>query len=324
MNSILVTGGCGFIGSNFILYWANRYPKCEIVNVDSVTYAANILNLADLRNDPRYVFVNDDINHSSLMRKVLMRYQPDRIFHFAAETHVDRSINNAGVFVKTNVLGTVNLLDSLKFYIDRTFRDDVRFLHVSTDEVYGSLDSQDGKFDENTNFAPNNPYSASKAASDHFVRAYYKTHDLPVITTNCSNNYGPRQDREKLIPKIISRALNNQNIPIYGDGENRRDWLWVLDHCRALDIVSSQGTVGESYCVGGGRELSNNMLAETILSLLGKPKSLIEYVRDRPGHDRRYAIDNSKLRALGWDTSVTFEQGIEQTLNWYRENLNRL
>lgn len=324
MNTILVSGGCGFIGSNFILRWAKIYPHCRIVNVDFMTYAADLANVWELRNNPNYVFVEDDVNHSTLIRKVLMQYQPSRIFHFAAETHVDRSITNSGVFVKANVLGTVNFLESVQFYLNRTGRDDVRFIHVSTDEVYGSLESLDGCFTEQSNFAPNSPYSASKAASDHFVRAYYKTHGLPVITTNCSNNYGPRQHREKLIPKIIHNALRDQPIPIYGNGQNIRDWIWVEDHCTALETVSEKGEVGETYCVGANNERSNMEIAEMILTRLNKPRSLITHVDDRPGHDYRYAVNSSKIRALGWEPEMTMEMGLDRTVDWYLKNLNRL
>jgi len=324
MNTILVTGGCGFIGSNFILRWAERYPDCRIVNVDFMTYAGDLSNLWSLRNDSRYVFVEDDVNHNTLIRKVLMQYQPKYIFHFAAETHVDRSISSAGVFVKTNVLGTVNLLDSVKFYLDRTQRSDVKFIHVSTDEVYGSLEDPTSQFDENSNFAPNSPYSASKAASDHFVRAYYKTHQLPVITVHSSNNYGPRQHREKLIPKIIAQAVAQQPVPIYGTGENRRDWLWVGDHCAALELIADRGIVGETYCVGGGEELTNNQVAEMILAHLNQSADLIAYVKDRPGHDLRYSVNSQKLQALGWAPTVNFAAGLPKTIDWYLQHLNKL
>lgn len=323
MKTIFVTGGCGFIGSNFILYWSHTYPDWQIVNLDSMTYAAHPDNLTELENNENYVFLKDDINHVTMVKKTLVHYQPDVIVHFAAESHVDRSIESSGLFVKTNVLGTVNFLDSVRFYMPRTTKK-FRFLHVSTDEVYGSLNADDLPFTELNQYAPNSPYSASKAASDHFVRAYHRTHNVPAIISNCSNNYGPRQNREKFIPTVIRHALANQPIPVYGSGMNVRDWLWVEDHCRALDTLIQHGKFGETYCIGGGEELANIDLAKKILALMNKPESLISFVTDRAGHDFRYAIDSSKIGKLGWQPQTSFDQGLQATIDWYLQHSERL
>ncbi len=331
MQTFLVTGGVGFIGSNFILkarqeLWAN------IINLDKLTYASNPQTLAELQDDRGYKFVRGDIGDLEILGYLLAQYQPDTIINFAAESHVDRSILNPQDFLQTNVLGTFQLLEASKAYWEKLSdhkQEQFRFLHVSTDEVYGSLGPKDPPFREDTPYAPNSPYAASKAASDHFVRAYYHTYGLPSLTTNCSNNYGPRQFPEKLIPLTILNALDGKPLPIYGDGQNIRDWLYVTDHCEAIYKVLQQGKVGETYNIGGLNEQANLTVVERICAILDElaPKSdfchssLITFVKDRPGHDRRYAIDCSKIsRDLGWLPQENFESGLHKTVQWYLSN----
>ncbi len=311
-SKILVTGGCGFIGSNFIKYVLNTYPDYHIVNFDNLTYAGNPENLKDIENDPRYTFVKGDITETLDVNAVMNKI--DSVVHFAAESHVDRSIEDGAVFVNTNVLGTFNLLESAR-------QEGVKkFIHVSTDEVYGSL-GKTGYFTEDTALAPNSPYSASKAGSDCLVRSYYETYKFPAIITRCSNNYGPYQFPEKLIPLMISNALSDKPLPVYGDGLYVRDWLYVEDHCRAIDAVLHKGKDGDVYNIGGNNEWKNIDIVKTILKDVGKPESLIEYVIDRLGHDRRYAIDSSKIqKELGWSPATPFEEGIKKTIAWYVDN----
>jgi dTDP-glucose 4,6-dehydratase len=327
---LLVTGGAGFIGANFVLQAIA--DGLHVVNLDKLTYAGNPDTLASLRDNPRHVFVHGDIGDRALVARLLAEHQPTAIVNFAAESHVDRSIDGPAEFVQTNVVGTLALLGCARDYwrgLEGDNGNGFRFLHVSTDEVYGSLGSE-GKFTEQTAYAPNSPYSASKAASDHLVRAFHHTYGLPVVTTNCSNNYGPYQFPEKLIPLIIQKALAGEPLPVYGDGLNIRDWLFVGDHCSAIKRVLEGGRVGETYNVGGNAERENIAVVKAICFLLDQRhplddgrarESLITYVRDRPGHDRRYAIDSSKLQnELGWRPSQTFETGIEETVDWYLEN----
>ncbi|MEF2155265.1 dTDP-glucose 4,6-dehydratase [Luteimonas sp. FXH3W] len=330
MATWLVTGGAGFIGGNFVLGAVERGHK--IINLDALTYAGNLDTLKSLDGHPDHVFVHGDIGDANLVRDLLQTHQPDAVINFAAESHVDRSIDGPGSFIQTNVVGTLSLLEQSRDYwksLPAEKADAFRFLHVSTDEVYGTL-GETGKFTESTPFAPNSPYSASKAASDHLVRAFHHTYGLPVLTTNCSNNYGPYQFPEKLIPLVIAKALRGEALPVYGDGQNIRDWLYVTDHCKAIETVLERGRVGETYNVGGDAERNNLTVVKTICKLLDEKRpladvsnreSLITFVKDRPGHDRRYAIDASKLQSeLGWAPSVTFEQGIEHTLDWYLDN----
>ncbi|MBW3550834.1 MAG: dTDP-glucose 4,6-dehydratase [Proteobacteria bacterium] len=328
MPTWLVTGGAGFIGGNFVLDAVTR-QGVRVVNLDALTYAGNPDTLAPLADDPNHVFVHGDIGDADLVAGLLAEHRPDAVVNFAAESHVDRSIDGPAAFVQTNVVGTLNLLEKSRDYwksLDEPGRAAFRFLHVSTDEVYGSLGAT-GKFTEHTPFAPNSPYSASKAASDHLVRAFHHTYGLPVVTTNCSNNYGPYQFPEKLIPLVIAKALAGEPLPVYGDGLNVRDWLFVGDHCAAITRVLEAGRPGETYNVGGDAERPNIEVVKTICALLDERRplgdgrareSLITYVKDRPGHDRRYAIDASKLQGeLGWAPTVTFEQGMAQTVGWY-------
>jgi dTDP-glucose 4,6-dehydratase len=330
MKTLLVTGGAGFIGGNFVL--GAVADGQHVVNLDKLTYAGNLDTLQPLEGNPRHVFVQGDIGDRALVGRLLAEHRPDAIVNFAAESHVDRSIDGPAAFVETNVVGALNLLECARDYwksLEGAAREAFRFLHVSTDEVYGSL-GDTGKFTEDTPYAPNSPYSASKAASDHLVRAFHHTYGLPVLTTNCSNNYGPYQFPEKLIPLIIARALAGERLPVYGDGRNVRDWLFVLDHCAAIRRVLEAGRVGETYNVGGDAEAENIHVVKTICALLDarrpladgrKRESLIEFVADRPGHDRRYAIDASKLQnELGWKPSVSFETGIARTVDWYLDN----
>jgi dTDP-glucose 4,6-dehydratase len=320
---ILVTGGAGFIGSNFVLSTLKERDE-PIVNLDKLTYAGSLRNLEPLRDDPRHVFVQGDICDRELVRGLLKKYSPRAIVHFAAESHVDRSISGPAQFIQTNVAGTFSLLEEA-----RASSREIRFLHVSTDEVYGSLGPADPAFTETIPYAPNSPYAASKAASDHLVRAYHHTYGLPTVTTNCSNNYGPRQFPEKLIPLTISNALAGKALPVYGDGRNVRDWLYVEDHCDAVRLVLDRGRVGETYNIGGGCEKQNIDVVKAICSLLDelKPRKggghaeLITFVQDRPGHDRRYAMDASKIaRELGWRPRESFESGLAKTVRWYMEN----
>jgi len=329
---ILVTGGAGFIGSNFVLDWLSSEGS-PVVNLDKLTYAGNLENLASLSGDGRHIFVQGDIIDRALVAKLLAQHKPRAIVHFAAESHVDRSIHGPEDFVTTNINGTFHLLEEVRAYwsaLPETEKVAFRFLHVSTDEVYGSLGPNDPAFSETTPYAPNSPYSASKAASDHLVRAYHHTYGLPTLTTNCSNNYGPYQFPEKLIPLMIHNALFRKPLPIYGDGLNVRDWLYVGDHCSGIREVLAKGRVGETYNIGGCNEKTNLEVVNTFCAILdelqprqdGKPyASLITYVKDRPGHDRRYAIDAGKImRELGWKPSESFETGIRKTVRWYLDN----
>lgn len=328
---ILVTGGAGFIGANFVLDWLKAGDE-PVVNLDALTYAGNLANLITLEGDARHRFVCGDICDRALLDRLLAEHRPRAIVHFAAESHVDRSIHGPGAFVRTNVEGTFTLLEAARAYwsaLSGAEHDDFRFLHVSTDEVYGSLGPSDAAFTEATPYTPNSPYSASKAASDHLVRAWHHTYGLPVLTTNCSNNYGAYQFPEKLIPLVIANALAGKPLPIYGDGLNVRDWLYVGDHCAAIREVLSRGRPGEVYNVGGWNEKTNRDIVETLCALLdelrpdaaGPHARLITFVTDRPGHDRRYAIDARKIeRELGWRPAETFESGIRKTVAWYLEN----
>ena len=329
---ILVTGGAGFIGSNFILQWIAA-ESARVLNLDKLTYAGNLNNLRSVQAHPRYRFEQGDIIDREFLRSLLARERPRAIVHFAAESHVDRSIHGPDDFVRTNVNGTFSLLEEARAYwttLPESERASFRFLHVSTDEVYGSLGPNDPAFSETTAYAPNSPYSASKAASDHLVRAYHHTYSLPVLTTNCSNNYGPYQFPEKLIPLMILNACQGKSLPVYGDGENVRDWLYVEDHCHAIRTVLARGRVGETYNIGGRSEKKNLEIVGAICKLLdqlrpGDPvvphDKLITFVKDRPGHDRRYAMDTSKIeRELGWHPQETFETGMEKTVRWYLEH----
>lgn len=330
MKTLLVTGGAGFIGANFVLQAVRQGHR--VINLDKLTYAGNLSTLSSIEADARHVFVQGDIGDRTLCRRLLAEHRPDAVVNFAAESHVDRSIDGPAAFVETNVVGTLGLLECTRDYwreLEGQARESFRFLHVSTDEVYGSLGAE-GKFKETTAYAPNSPYSASKAASDHLVRAFHHTYGLPTVTTNCSNNYGPYQFPEKLIPLIIQKALAGEPLPVYGDGLNIRDWLYVGDHCSAIQRVLEAGRIGETYNVGGNAERENITVVKTICALLDarqplasgrERESQITFVKDRPGHDRRYAIDSSKLQGeLGWRPSQTFESGIELTVDWYLSN----
>ncbi len=330
--TILVTGGAGFIGSNFVLDWFGVEAD-QIVNLDKLTYAGNAQNLAALEGDTRHVFVRGDIGDRVLVDKLLAQHRPHAVINFAAESHVDRSIHGPGEFIQTNIVATFNLLEAVRGYYANSASDDAdrfRFLHVSTDEVYGTLSAEDPPFTELNRYEPNSPYSASKAASDHVVRAYHHTYGLPVLTTNCSNNYGPYHFPEKLIPLVIHNALAGKPLPIYGDGQQVRGWLYVKDHCAAIRRVLKAGRVGETYNIGGWNEKPNLEVVHAICALLdelsprqdGKSyKDQITFVKDRPGHDRRYAIDASKIeRELGWRPAETFESGIRKTVEWYLDN----
>jgi dTDP-glucose 4,6-dehydratase len=331
-DTILVTGGAGFIGSNFVLAWMNA-STAAVVNLDLLTYAGNAANLASVEADPRYTFVHGDICDAELVRSLLRKHCPREIVHFAAESHVDRSIVSPEAFIRTNVMGTFTLLEQARTYwseLDESERAGFRFLHVSTDEVYGTLGPNDPAFSETTAYAPNSPYAASKAGSDHLARAYFHTYGLPVLTTNCSNNYGPFQFPEKLIPLMILNALEGKPLPVYGDGKNVRDWLFVEDHCAAVRTVLRNGIPGETYNVGGNSERANIDVVGMICDLVDemRPQAgaaarrrLITYVQDRPGHDRRYAIDASKItRELNWKPAEQFESGLRKTVRWYLEN----
>jgi len=316
---ILVTGGSGFIGSNFIFYWLRNHRKDSIINLDLMTYCANPLTFEEHKSEfkERYEFIKGDIKDEKLVNSVVRKV--DSIVHFAAESHVDRSVNTPYIFVETNVLGTQVLLEAAKE------NGNIRFHHISTDEVFGTLemDTKD-KFDEQTRYDPRSPYSASKASSDHLVRAYYETYGLPMTITNCSNNYGPYQFPEKVIPLFITRLMNDKPVPIYGEGRAIRDYLFVEDHCRAIELILSKGKIGETYCIGGDSERNTLKVAETILNILGKIKSkekLIKHTKDRPGHDPRYAVNHSKItEELGWMPTITFEEGIQLTIEWYQNN----
>jgi len=330
-NTILVTGGAGFIGSNFVLRWIAR-ETASVINLDKLTYAGNLHNLSSVASDRRYEFVHGDIEDRALVRGIVERRKPKAIVHFAAESHVDRSIRGPEEFVRTNINGTFSLLEETRAYwgtLAEPHKTEFRFLHVSTDEVYGSLGSDDPPFSETTPYAPNSPYAASKAASDHLVRAYHHTFGLPTLTTNCSNNYGRFQFPEKLIPLVIVNAQEGKSVPIYGDGKNVRDWLYVEDHCEAIATVLSRGKVGETYNIGGWNEKRNIDIVETICDIVDEfagrrespRRSLITFVKDRPGHDRRYAMDATKIeRELGWKPKETFESGLRKTVQWYLEH----
>lgn len=310
---LLVTGGAGFIGSNFIHYWLAKYPEDSIVNLDILSYAGNLHNLTDISQDPRYRFVQGDIADSALVDSLMPGI--DAIVHFAAESHVDRSIINSADFVHTNVEGTRVLLDAAKRH------GGIRFHHISTDEVFGALPLDGSKFSENTPYDPRSPYSASKASSDHLVRAYFHTHKLPITISNCSNNYGPYQHPEKLIPLFITNLIDGKKVPVYGQGSNVRDWIHVNDHNRGVDLILHQGKIGETYCLGGDSERSNLEITKDILSLMSKGEEMITYVEDRLGHDLRYAIDFSKAKSeLGWEPLIPFTEGLQATANWYRDN----
>ncbi len=335
---ILVTGGAGFIGANFILDWLAQQDE-PVLNLDKLTYAGNLENLASLQGDARHIFVAGDIGDRALVAKLLAEHRPRALINFAAESHVDRSIHGPEDFIQTNIVGTFHLLEEVRAHWNALAEGEkaaFRFLHVSTDEVYGSLGREDAPFTEETPFAPNSPYSASKASSDHLVRAYHHTYGLPVLTTNCSNNYGPYQFPEKLIPLMILNATRGKPLPIYGDGMNVRDWLYVGDHCAAIRAVLAGGRVGETYNIGGWNEMPNLDIVHTVCGLLdefladaGQPSAdgpatrLITYVKDRPGHDRRYAIDATKvLHELGWKPAETFETGIRKTVRWYLDHMS--
>lgn len=331
MNGILVTGGAGFIGGNFVRQWLSAEAD-PLVNLDNLTYAGNLDSLADLAGDPRYSFVHGDIGDGQLVSRLLEEFRPRAVVNFAAESHVDRSIDGPAAFVETNVVGTFRLLEAGRRYwcsLTPSDREAFRFLHVSTDEVYGSL-GPEGQFNESSPYAPNSPYSASKAASDHFVRAYHHTYGLPTLVTNCSNNYGPYQFPEKLVPLVTLNALEGKPLPVYGDGQQVRDWLFVEDHCQAIRLVLARGTPGETYNIGGHSEQTNLAIVRAICRTIdrlrpGLPhapcESLITFVADRPGHDRRYAVDTSKIqRELGWRPAESFESGLLRTVQWYLDN----
>jgi len=312
--NILITGGAGFIGSCFVRHILKKYNDYQVINLDALTYAGNIENLDDVKDNPNYRFVHGNICDKKLAKELIIDEGVDAVINFAAESHVDRSITGPEIFIETNVQGTLNLLQAAKEAKTQ------RFLQVSTDEVYGTL-GKDGYFYETTPLAPNSPYSASKASADMLVRAYYETYKMPVLNTRCSNNYGPYQYPEKLIPFFISQLLKGEKVPVYGDGMNVRDWLYVYDHCSAIDTVLHKGKVGEVYNIGGHNEKTNMEITKIILEAMGKDESSIRYVEDRLGHDRRYAIDNHKIQSeLGWEPSLTFEEGIKLTIDWYLNN----
>jgi dTDP-glucose 4,6-dehydratase len=326
MKTVLVTGGAGFIGSNFIHYMLERYDY-KIINLDLLTYAGNLKNLEGIENHPNYTFVHGDIRDRVLLEQLFREYQIDTVINFAAESHVDRSIDEPEVFLTTNIMGTQVLLDTAKKYwkvepdnrYSRDYKEGTKFIQISTDEVYGTL-GETGFFTEETPLAPNSPYSASKTSADLIVRAYYETYGMPVNITRCSNNYGPYQHTEKLIPLMITNCKANKKLPLYGDGMQVRDWLYVEDHCSAIDTVLHKGKIGEVYNIGGNNEKANIEIVKLIINSLGKTEELICHVSDRPGHDRRYAIDNTKITTeFGWKPKYTFEEGIEKTIDWYME-----
>jgi len=327
MKKIVITGGAGFIGSHVVRRFVTKYPDYQIFNLDALTYAGNLENIADIDALPNYTFVKGDITDADFINELFQKHQFDGVLHLAAESHVDRSITDPLAFVKTNVIGTMNLLNAAKTIWKDNF-EGKRFYHISTDEVYGSLGAE-GLFTETTPYDPNSPYSASKASSDHFVRAYGETYGLPYVITNCSNNYGPNHFPEKLVPLFIHNIINNKSLPVYGDGKYTRDWLFVLDHAIAIDLVFHEGKNHETYNIGGFNEWQNidlvKLLCRQMDAKLGRPtgesEKLITYVKDRPGHDLRYAIDATKInKELGWKPSVTFEQGLEKTIDWYLSN----
>ncbi len=325
-NSFLVTGGCGFIGSHLIRFLIKNYPSNKVINFDSLTYAGNQNNLKDLIDNQNYIFHKGDLRNPKDLECVFKKHDIDIVFNLAAESHVDNSIVNPNIFAETNVIGTLNLLNiCLRFWRKNLHKK--LFYHISTDEVFGSL-GKDGLFDENTKYDPRSPYSASKASSDHFVRAYNETYNLPTIISNCSNNYGPNQFPEKLIPLVIDRIINKKDIPVYGDGTNVRDWLYVTDHVEAINLIFLNGKIGETYCIGGDNEKNNLEIVKNLISIIDKKnnnklssENLIKYVEDRKGHDFRYAINFSKLKLeLGWKPSTSFEKGLNKTVNWYLDN----
>ena len=330
MQVILVTGGAGFIGANFISYFLKKNAVCKVVNLDALTYAGDLSNVSELQGNPRYTFIQGNICDREFVETLFNKHQFSAVIHFAAESHVDNSITNPDAFVKTNVLGTFNLLETAKNYwmespnVYKKGFEDARFHHISTDEVYGTL-GETGLFTEETPYAPNSPYSASKASSDFMVRSYFHTYGMNVVTTNCSNNYGPKQHDEKLIPTIIRKAISGEKIPIYGDGKNIRDWLYVIDHCKGIELVFTSGESGETYNIGGKNERDNLYIAHTVCDILDEMipkkasyKKQIQFVKDRPGHDFRYAIDATKLeQELGWQAAENFESGIRKTIQWY-------
>ena len=331
MKNILITGGAGFIGSQFVKLMLEKYDY-NIINLDLLTYAGNLENLKDVEDKKNYTFIKGDICDKVLVNEIFEKYEIDTVVNFAAESHVDRSIENPEIFLITNILGTQNLLENAKKYwkltpedkYSREYKDGVKYLQVSTDEVYGAL-GEEGMFTETTPLNPNSPYSSSKASADMLVRAYYETFGMPMNITRCSNNYGPYQFPEKLIPLMINNCENDKPLPVYGDGMQIRDWLHVKDHCIAIDTVLHKGAIGEVYNIGGNNEKANIDIVKLIISTIGKSENLIKYVKDRPGHDRRYAIDNTKITTqLGWSPSYTFEQGIAETIQWYLNNKNWL
>ena len=328
--NLLITGGAGFIGSHLVIHLVKKYSNYRIINVDSLTYASNLKNLAEIQNSQNYIFEKIDIRDKNAISQILIKYEIDNIIHLAAESHVDNSINNPLEFAETNVMGTLNLLDSVRNYWNNNFINKC-FYHVSTDEVYGSL-GMEGSFLESTPYNPRSPYSASKASSDHFVKAYHHTYKMPIIISNCSNNYGPHQFTEKLIPLMIKNIVKNQSLPIYGDGKNIRDWLYVKDHVEAIDLIFHNGKKGETYNIGGNNELNNiDIISKLILEVdkaLSRPdgwsRKLISYVTDRKGHDFRYSIDSSKLKnQLGWIPKTTFDKGLQLTIEWYLKSFKK-
>lgn len=326
--NILITGGAGFIGSHVVRLFVNKYPEYRIINLDKLTYAGNLANLTDIENSPNYVFVKADICDFERMQEIFSAYQIDGVIHLAAESHVDRSIKDPFTFAQTNVMGTLSLLQAAKAYWNGNYADKL-FYHISTDEVYGALNFDGSFFTETTKYDPHSPYSASKASSDHFVRAFHDTYGMPVLVTNCSNNYGPYQFPEKLIPLFINNIRHNKALPVYGKGENVRDWLYVVDHARAIDVIFHKGKIADTYNIGGFNEWTNidliKVIIKTVDKLLGREEGtsekLITYVTDRAGHDLRYAIDSTKLKnELGWEPSLQFEEGIEKTVRWYLDH----
>ena len=329
MKNVLITGGAGFIGSHLVKFFVKKYPNYNIINLDNLTYAGDLNNLDEISNFPNYNFVKADICNFKYVEKILKKHKIDSVINLAAESHVDRSIKDPFTFARTNVMGTLSLLQACKNYWRNYFNNKL-FYHVSTDEVYGSLGNE-GLFTEKTNYDPHSPYSASKASSDHFVRAFHDTYKLPTVISNCSNNYGPNQYPEKLIPLFINNIINNISIPIYGDGKNIRDWLYVEDHIYAIDLIFHKSKIGKTYNIGGNNEITNNQIANVLIEKLdkklkrtqGQSLSLIRHIEDRLGHDRRYAIDSSKIKdELGWIPENTFEIGIDKTIDWYLNNLS--
>ena len=330
MKTMLITGGAGFIGSNFVFHMLEKHPDYKIINLDALTYAGNLENLKDIESNPNYTFVKADIRDRDAVNAIFDKWDIDYVVNFAAESHVDRSITEPEIFLTTNIIGTQTLLDAAKAHwklhpddkYSREYKDGVRFHQVSTDEVYGAL-GKTGMFVETMPLSPNSPYSASKASADLVVRAYHETFGMPVTVTRCSNNYGPYQFPEKLIPLMINNCMKGKSLPVYGDGMQIRDWLHVKDHCEAIDCVLHKGADGEVYNVGGNNEKANIYIVKLIISALGKSEDLITYVKDRPGHDRRYAIDNTKITTLlGWHPEYTFEEGMKETVQWYLDNMD--